>query len=70
MAKINVVSINPDPNYIGKQMRADLEALTSEGQYPFVFRFVDQGSPAANDKEARRRLRIVLEEALQELGAG
>jgi len=64
MATVKIVSTETH----GHNVEVKLEARTSMGPFTFPFAFEDQGSTTANEKQAYRELRIVLQEALAALG--
>ena len=67
MATIKTLSIGPDKQHLGPGVVVTLEVRTSTGRYEFPFKFEDQGSPPANEQQARRELETFLQEALQVL---
>jgi hypothetical protein len=67
MATIKTLSIVPDTKHTGSGFIVTLEVRTSTGRYDFPFTVEDQGSPAANEQQARSELLTFLQEALQAL---
>ncbi len=70
MATIKTLSIAPDRKHLGSGIVVTLEVRTSTGRYEFPFTVTDQGSPAANEQQARSELLTFLQEALEVIQSG
>ena len=53
---------------VGQEAIVCIDVQTSVGNCAFPFSVDDQGSDRANEHQARRELRVFLQEALQALG--
>jgi hypothetical protein len=54
---------------VGGRVIATLNVGTETGRFTYTVQFADQGNEAANEAEARRKLRNTLEEVLVVLGS-
>jgi hypothetical protein len=66
MATIRLDSITREMNH---GVEVNLDIRTSKGKIVVPFRFGDQGSAAANEKQAYQELKVWLQEAQQALEA-
>jgi hypothetical protein len=64
MATVKVIGSSQQMN---GQVEIKIEVRTSAGRFEFPIRFVDQGSLAANESQARRELETLLRESLDAL---
>ena len=60
--------ITVDAKKVGSRVIATVKVRIEIGQYTHTVQFADQGSQAANEAEAQRKLRKTLEQVLEALG--
>ena len=60
--------ITVDAKKVGSRVIATVKVRIETGQHTHTVQFADQGSQAANEAEAQRKLRKTLEQVLEALG--